>query len=110
MRKKLSFVAAVLHRPPVLLCDEALEGFDAGGAMAAKAELVELASGGCAGCGVPAAGSAAEEATAAARHTRGGQRGPLVSVLTEPGRRPAVHRPPLGCGARPASQGLVGSA
>ena len=48
MRKKLSFVAAVLHRPPVLLCDEALEGFDAGGAMAAKAELVELASGGCA--------------------------------------------------------------
>ncbi|MCE9626793.1 MAG: ABC transporter ATP-binding protein [Candidatus Eisenbacteria bacterium] len=26
MRKKLSFMAAVLHRPAVLLCDEALEG------------------------------------------------------------------------------------
>jgi ABC-2 type transport system ATP-binding protein len=48
MRKKLSFIAAILHRPPVLLCDEALEGFDAGGAMAAKAELVDLASGGSA--------------------------------------------------------------
>ena len=48
MRKKLSFVAAVLHRPPVLLCDEALEGFDAGGALAAKGELRALASSGIA--------------------------------------------------------------
>jgi ABC-2 type transport system ATP-binding protein len=48
MRKKLSFVAAVLHRPQVLLCDEALEGFDAGGALAAKAELRALAAAGCA--------------------------------------------------------------
>jgi ABC-2 type transport system ATP-binding protein len=48
MRKKLSFVAAVLHRPPVLLCDEALEGFDAGGALAAKAELRALAGAGVA--------------------------------------------------------------
>lgn len=48
MRKKLSFIAAVLHRPPVLLCDEALEGFDAGGALAAKRELRALADGGCA--------------------------------------------------------------
>jgi ABC-2 type transport system ATP-binding protein len=48
MRKKLSFIAAVLHRPDVLLCDEALEGFDAGGALAAKAELRSLAAAGCA--------------------------------------------------------------
>lgn len=48
MRKKLSFIAAVLHRPQVLLCDEALEGFDAGGALAAKAELRSLAAAGCA--------------------------------------------------------------
>ncbi len=48
MRKKLSFVAAVLHRPPVLLCDEALEGFDAGGGLAAKAELRALATAGTA--------------------------------------------------------------
>jgi ABC-2 type transport system ATP-binding protein len=48
MRKKLSFVAAVLHRPPVLLCDEALEGFDASGALAAKEELRALAAGGTA--------------------------------------------------------------
>jgi ABC-2 type transport system ATP-binding protein len=48
MRKKLSFVAAVLHRPPVLLCDEALEGFDASGALAAKHELRALAAGGAA--------------------------------------------------------------
>ena len=48
MRKKLSFVAAVLHRPPVLLCDEALEGFDAGGALAAKEELRILAAAGTA--------------------------------------------------------------
>jgi ABC-2 type transport system ATP-binding protein len=48
MRKKLSFVAAVLHRPPVLLCDEALEGFDAAGALAAKSELRALAAAGIA--------------------------------------------------------------
>ncbi len=48
MRKKLSFVAAVLHRPPVLLCDEALEGFDAAGALAAEAELRALAAAGAA--------------------------------------------------------------
>jgi ABC-2 type transport system ATP-binding protein len=48
MRKKLSFTAAILHRPAVLLCDEALEGFDAAAALAAKAELRALAAGGCA--------------------------------------------------------------
>ncbi len=48
MRKKLSFLAAVLHRPRVLLCDEALEGFDAPSALGAKAELRELARGGAA--------------------------------------------------------------
>jgi ABC-type multidrug transport system ATPase subunit len=48
MRKKLSFAAAVLHRPAVLLCDEALEGFDAAGAFEAKEELRTLAAGGCA--------------------------------------------------------------
>jgi ABC-2 type transport system ATP-binding protein len=48
MRKKLSFIAAILHRPPVLLCDEALEGFDAAGALAAKAELRDLAGAGAA--------------------------------------------------------------
>ncbi len=48
MRKKLSFLAAVLHRPAVLLCDEALEGFDAPSALAAKAELRKLAAGGSA--------------------------------------------------------------
>jgi ABC-2 type transport system ATP-binding protein len=48
MRKKLSFLAAVLHRPKVLLCDEALEGFDAGAALAAKDELRALAAGGAA--------------------------------------------------------------
>jgi ABC-2 type transport system ATP-binding protein len=48
MRKKLSFLAAVLHRPAVLLCDEALEGFDAPSALAAKAELRALARAGCA--------------------------------------------------------------
>jgi ABC-2 type transport system ATP-binding protein len=48
MRKKLSFVAAVLHRPAVLLCDEALDGFDAAGAFEAKDELRDLAKGGCA--------------------------------------------------------------
>ena len=48
MRKKLSFLAAVLHRPAVLLCDEALEGFDALSALAAKATLRALASAGSA--------------------------------------------------------------
>jgi ABC-2 type transport system ATP-binding protein len=48
MRKKLSFAAAVVHRPAVLLCDEALEGFDAAGALEAKRELRELAEGGSA--------------------------------------------------------------
>jgi ABC-2 type transport system ATP-binding protein len=48
MRKKLSFAAAVLHRPPVLLCDEALEGFDASGNLGAKEELRALARAGCA--------------------------------------------------------------
>ncbi len=48
MRKKLSFLAAVLHRPAVLLCDEALEGFDAPSALAAKAELRQLAAAGSA--------------------------------------------------------------
>ena len=48
MRKKLSFVAAVLHRPAVLLCDEALDGFDAAGALAAKDELRALAAAGSA--------------------------------------------------------------
>ena len=48
MRKKLSFAAAALHRPGVLLCDEALEGFDAGSALEAKDELRALAAGGSA--------------------------------------------------------------
>ncbi len=48
MRKKLSFLAAVLHEPPLLLCDEALEGFDAPSALAAKAELRRLAEHGSA--------------------------------------------------------------
>jgi ABC-2 type transport system ATP-binding protein len=48
MRKKASFIAAVFHRPAVLLCDEALEGFDASAALVAKQELRELAAGGCA--------------------------------------------------------------
>jgi ABC-2 type transport system ATP-binding protein len=48
MRKKLSFAAAVLHRPRVLLCDEALEGFDAGAALVAKQVLRSLAADGCA--------------------------------------------------------------
>jgi len=48
MRKKLSFLAAVLHEPRVLLCDEALEGFDAPSALAAKAEIRRLAAGGSA--------------------------------------------------------------
>jgi ABC-2 type transport system ATP-binding protein len=48
MRKKTSFLAAVLHRPRVLLCDEALEGFDAPSALEAKAELRALARAGSA--------------------------------------------------------------
>ena len=48
MRKKLSFLAAVLHEPSVLLCDESLEGFDAPAALAAKAELRRLARAGAA--------------------------------------------------------------
>jgi ABC-2 type transport system ATP-binding protein len=48
MRKKLSFLVAVLHRPAVLLCDEALEGFDVGSNLEAKAELRALAAGGAA--------------------------------------------------------------
>jgi ABC-2 type transport system ATP-binding protein len=48
MRKKTSFLAAVLHRPPALLCDEALEGFDAPSALEAKAELRALARAGTA--------------------------------------------------------------
>jgi len=48
MRKKLSFIAAILHRPAVLLCDEALEGFDAAASIAAREELRTLAAGGCA--------------------------------------------------------------
>jgi ABC-2 type transport system ATP-binding protein len=48
MRKKLSFAAATLHRPAVLLCDEALEGFDAPAALAAKDELRARAADGAA--------------------------------------------------------------
>jgi ABC-2 type transport system ATP-binding protein len=48
MRKKLSFIAAVLHRPAALLCDEALEGFDAASNLAAKEELRALAAAGTA--------------------------------------------------------------
>jgi len=48
MRKKLAFVSAVLHRPAVLLCDEALDGFDAAGALEAKETLRGLAQEGCA--------------------------------------------------------------
>jgi len=48
MRKKLSFLAAVLDEPSVLLCDESLEGFDAPSALAAKAELRRLARAGSA--------------------------------------------------------------
>jgi len=47
-RKKLSFVAAVMHRPRVLLCDEALEGFDAAAAIAARDELRAHAAAGSA--------------------------------------------------------------
>jgi len=48
MRKKLSFLAAILHEPRVLLCDEALEGFDTPPAVAAKDELRRLARAGSA--------------------------------------------------------------
>ena len=48
MCKKLSFVAAALHRPRALLCDEAIEGFDLEAAIAAREELRSLAAGGTA--------------------------------------------------------------
>jgi ABC-2 type transport system ATP-binding protein len=48
MRKKLSFAAALLHRPAALLLDEALEGFDVAAALAAKRELREAAANGAA--------------------------------------------------------------
>ncbi len=48
MRKKLSFVAAALHRPRALLCDEAIEGFDLEASIAARQELQSLAAGGTA--------------------------------------------------------------
>ena len=48
MRKKLSFIAAILHRPRVLLCDEALEGFDAPAALDARETLRALAADGTA--------------------------------------------------------------
>ena len=48
MRKKLSFLAAVLHEPRELLCDEALEGFDAPAALYARETLRTLAAGGAA--------------------------------------------------------------
>jgi ABC-2 type transport system ATP-binding protein len=48
MRKKLSLIAALLHRPPALFLDEALEGFDAAAAIAAKDELRERARDGAA--------------------------------------------------------------
>ena len=47
-RQRVQHARALVHRPPVLLCDEALEGFDAGGALAAKRELRTLADAGCA--------------------------------------------------------------
>ncbi len=48
MRKKLSFIGAVLHGPRVLLCDEALEGFDAPAALYAREALRTLAATGSA--------------------------------------------------------------
>jgi ABC-2 type transport system ATP-binding protein len=48
MRKKLSFLAAILHRPRVLLCDEALEGFDAPAALYARETLRARAEDGAA--------------------------------------------------------------
>jgi ABC-2 type transport system ATP-binding protein len=48
MRKKLSFLAAVLHRPQALLCDEALEGFDVAAGLAARKEIRALAAAGTA--------------------------------------------------------------
>jgi ABC-2 type transport system ATP-binding protein len=48
MRKKLSFLAAILHRPRVLLCDEALEGLDAPAALHARETLRALAAEGSA--------------------------------------------------------------
>jgi ABC-2 type transport system ATP-binding protein len=46
MRKKLSLLAAIVHRPALVLCDEALEGFDAPALIAAKDELRTLAHSG----------------------------------------------------------------
>jgi ABC-type multidrug transport system ATPase subunit len=48
MRKKLSFIAAALHKPRALLCDEALEGFDLEASIGAREELRSLAAGGTA--------------------------------------------------------------
>lgn len=48
MRKKVALAAALVHRPAVLLCDEALEGLDASAALAAKRELRTLAAAGSA--------------------------------------------------------------
>jgi len=48
MRKKVSFIAAALHRPRALLCDEAIEGFDLEASIAAREELRSLAAGGTA--------------------------------------------------------------
>jgi len=48
MRKKISFAAALLHRPAVLLLDEALEGFDVAAALAAKLALRAAAADGAA--------------------------------------------------------------
>src|SRR5262249_28514384 len=44
----LSFIAAALHRPRALLCDEALEGFDLEASIAAREELQSLSRGGAA--------------------------------------------------------------
>jgi ABC-2 type transport system ATP-binding protein len=48
MRKKLSLSAALLHQPPALFLDEALEGFDAAAAIAAKDEMRARARAGAA--------------------------------------------------------------
>jgi len=48
MRKKLSFIAAILHEPGALLCDEALEGFDVSASLAAKEEIRRMVASGCA--------------------------------------------------------------
>lgn len=48
MRKKLSFIAAIFHRPSLLLLDEALEGFDTISSIAAREEIQTLARSGSA--------------------------------------------------------------